>query len=199
MDGSYSKDNPALFTVHLLSGMRSTTPAPQWPGLHCGLLRMQMICVIMMRMTVMLMSISRLVGGDLLWLGSNRQCCWTLDNPLLWHHVTLGADYLLFLFASLSVFLYADSSLSQRFREPFTGDSHSGSAPPPSCAHSHFCPFPFTLSLLYIWVLCLSSTYLSTLLHLHPSPLNLSHSSPLILVLLPHGVIARSQASILWL
>lgn len=38
--------------------------------------------------------------------------------------------------------------------------------------------------------------YLSTLLHLHPSTLNLSHSFPLTLVLLPYGVIAWSQASI---
>lgn len=142
-------------------------------------------------MTVMVMSINRLVGegGEFPWLGRKQHCCARLDGPLLWHRVTLGADHLLFPFFFFSVFVYVDSLLSQSFSEPFTGDSLSDSA---SLHHAHT---PTSAPPLGISAFCLSSVYLRTLLHLHLFPLNLSHFS-LILVLLPHGVIAQSPASI---
>lgn len=179
-------------SVYCASTFLSTTP--QWPGPQCELLKVAVIMVIMMMMTVMVMSISRLDSGRSPGTGfKTTALCRARHSPLLWHHVTLGADSLPF----FSVFLCADSLLPQCFREPFTVDSLSDSA---SLHHAHTLAsvlFPLLTTLcalpLYLSV-CLSSVYLSTLLHLYPSPL--SHSFPVILVLLTHGVIAQSRASI---
>lgn len=143
----------------------------------------------------MVMSINRLVlgGGG---LKTESLCQDRHAAPLTLCHIGSRLSSLP-PFPSFFVFLHADSLLSQSFSEPFTGDSLSDSA---ALHHAHTLAAVASLPLATpgIWVFCLSSVYPSTLLHLHLSPLNLSHFFSLALVLLPppHGVIARSPASI---
>lgn len=154
-------------SVYCASTFLSTTP--QWPGPQCELLKVAVIMVIMMMMTVMVMSISRLDSGRSPGTGfKTTALCRARHSPLLWHHVTLGADSLPF----FSVFLCADSLLPQCFREPFTVDSLSDSA---SLHHAH------TLaSVLFplLTTLCALPLYLSVLSFLcisehSPSPVSL--------------------------
>lgn len=179
-------------SVYCASTFLSTTP--QWPGPQCELLKVAVIMVIMMMMTVMVMSISRLDSGRSPGTGSKRQRCAVPDTH---HSFDIMSHWELILSPSF-LFSYVLTASCHSALENHSLLTASLTLPPSITLTLSLLSFslysPPSAPSLCIWAFCLSSVYLSTLLHLYPSPL--SHSFPVILVLLTHGVIAQSRASI---
>lgn len=126
-------------------------------------------------MTVMVMSINRLVEGisprDGFKMTALCQDRHTHTNPLTSCHIGSRLSPLPFFPPFFFVFLGVDSLLPQRFRQPFTGDSVSDST---SLHHAH--------TLTFVLFLCGSSLYLSILSFLciskhSPSPVSLPSES----------------------
>lgn len=138
----------------------------------------------------MVMSISRLVGRISPVDEFKRQCCASLDTPAHWHHVTLKTDYPLFPLFCFPLHWRPPVTVS----EAFTGDSPSDFVLP---HHGHCLSFVLLPS-----VTTLSSEHFACLWNISALSftciLYLGICLPLfpIRVLLPHGVIAWSRASI---
>lgn len=139
----------------------------------------------------MVMSISRLVGRISPVDEFKRQCCASLDTAAHWHHVTLKTDYPLFPLFCFPLHWRPPVTVSK----PFTGDSPSDFVLP---HHGHCLTFVLLPSVTTIsppkhvaslWNI--SALSFTCILYLR-----IRLTSFPIRVLVPHGVIAWSWASI---